>query len=141
MKRANRELKLAICVGLLATLVASGCRSDRGALPPINTTVAPESSMPFVLMDKGAQRSVTCTGIEQRFLADGRLEVAANIRNRENRRIQVQVNCEFKDEAGFTIDSTPWQTLILTENGQETVRFTSMNNRAKRFTVRVRQAR
>lgn len=29
---------------------------------------------------------------------------------------------------------------ILTENGQETVRFTSMNNQATKYTFRVRQA-
>jgi hypothetical protein len=48
----------------------------------------------------------------------------------------------FKDSAGFsTGDETPWQDVILTENGQETVRFTSMNNQATKYTIRVRQAR
>lgn len=129
-------------VGLSLVLLGVGCKTETGALPPVNTTrYNTENRLHFVLMDKATQRSVTCTGIEQKVLPDGRLEVAANIRNRENRRIQVQVNCEFKDEAGFTVDATPWETLILTENGQETVRFTSMNNRAKTFTIRVRQAR
>ena len=67
--------------------------------------------------------------------------VAANVRNRESRRIQVQVNCEFKDAQGYTIDSTPWQTLMLTENAQETVRFASMNSQATAYTIRIRQAR
>ena len=52
----------------------------------------------------------------------------------------MQVNCEFKDAQGLTLDSTPWQTLILTENGQETVRFASVNNQASRYTIRIRQA-
>ncbi|MGN6385663.1 MAG: DUF1425 domain-containing protein, partial [Verrucomicrobiota bacterium] len=69
-----------------------------------------------------------------------RLQVAANIRNREERRIQVQVQCEFKDGQGFAIDSTPWNTLVLTERGQETVSFTSMNSKAQRYTIRVREA-
>ena len=77
-----------------------------------------------------------------RLLPDGRLELTANLRNREERRIDVQVNCVFKDEQGFPIgDDTPFQTLILTENAQEAVRFVSMNNRAKKYTVRVREAR
>ena len=62
-------------------------------------------------------------------------------RNRDSRRIEVQVNCEFKDERGLTIDSTPWQTLVLTENGQETVRFVALNALAKKYTIRVREAR
>ncbi|MHB1305650.1 MAG: YcfL family protein, partial [Limisphaerales bacterium] len=109
---------------------------------PVNTTQFDhENRSNFVLMDKGAQRSVTCSGIQQTTLADGRLQVAANVRNRESRRIEVQINCEFKDEQGFVLEATPWQTLILTENAQETVSFSSMNNEARRYTFRIRQAR
>jgi len=94
------------------------------------------------LMDKQVQYSVTSTGIQYRNLPDGRLEIVANIKNRENRRIQVQVNCVFKDDQGVTTgDETPWQTLILGENTTEAVTFTSMNNQARKYTVRVRQAR
>jgi uncharacterized protein YcfL len=74
-------------------------------------------------------------------LPDGRIRIAANVRNRENRRLEVQANCEFKDEQGFTTDTVSWQTLILTEHGQETVSFTSMNNQARKYTIRVRPAR
>jgi uncharacterized protein (DUF2141 family) len=75
-------------------------------------------------------------------LPDGRLQVACQIMNRENRRIQVQVQCVFKDAQGFsTGDETPWDNLILTENATETVKFTSLNNLAASYTVRVRQAR
>jgi len=92
-------------------------------------------------MDPGAQKSVTCSEIQKRTLPDGRLQVAANIRNLENRRLQVQIDCVFKDEQGFEVDSTPWNTLILTENATETERFESANNQAKLFTIRVREAR
>ena len=94
-------------------------------------------------MDRGVQKSVTSAGpIQEGVNADGRLEVVANLRNRENRRIQVQVSCVFKDAQGFsTGDESPWQTLILTENSQESVRFVAMNDKAKRYTIRVREAR
>ena len=138
-------MKNKICLALIAAfgLTLAGC-VHHGAYEPVNTTVGDlENRSPFVLMDPGAQRSITLAGpIQQGVLADGRLEVVANIRNRENRRIQVQVNCVFKDAQGFsTGDETPWQTLILTENATEAVRFVSMNDKAKRYTVRVRQAR
>jgi hypothetical protein len=124
-----------------AALLNSGCATG-GAYEPENTTKYDlENRAKFVLMDAGAQRSVTASGLQERTLPDGRMEVAANVRNRENRRIQVQINCEFKDEQGFAIDSTPWQTLILTENSQETVKFASMNDKARRYTIRVREAR
>ena len=53
----------------------------------------------------------------------------------------MQINCEFKDAQGFPIDATPFQTLILTENGQEGVSFESLSDKAKKYTIRVRQAR
>ena len=96
----------------------------------------------MVLLDPGVQYSVTYTGIQETTLPDGRLEVVAHLRNRENRRIEVQANCVFKDLNGFsTGDETPFVTVILTENGTEDARFVSMNNLAKKYTIRVRQAR
>ena len=123
-------------IPIFALVLASavvGCRAPReGVYAPVNTTKYNyEDSVRFVLMDPGAQRSVSTSAIQERTLPDGRLEVAANVRNRENRRIQVQAQCEFKDAQGFAIDSTPWQTLILTENAQETVRFAAMNKDRK----------
>jgi hypothetical protein len=100
-----------------------------------------EDSAQFVLFDSGAQHSVTCDGIQQQRLADGRLQIAANVRNRENRRIQVQVNCEFKDGQGFIVEDTPFKNLFLDENAQEGIQFVSMNDKAQRYTIRVREAR
>ena len=126
-----------------AAAVFSGCQSpETGAFPPQNATRFDlENHANFVLMDPGVQHSISSSGIQYKPLPDGRIAVNANVRNRENRRIQVQVNCEFKDEQGFTVDSTPWKTLILTENGQETVPFESSNAQAKKYTIRVREAR
>ena len=126
---------------LSAGALATGCATG-GARPPVNTTKYNfETTAKFALMDSGTQRSITCTGLQERKTDEGRLEVAANLRNRENRRIEVQAQCVFKDVQGFSLDETPWQTVILTENGQETIRFTAMNTKATDYTVRVRQAR
>jgi len=95
-----------------------------------------------VLLDPGVQYSITVSGTQARELEDGRLEVIAQLRNRENRRIEVQANCVWKDLNGFTVgDESPFQAVILTENATEQVRFVSANDKAKRYTVRVRQAR
>ena len=131
---------------LAAALFVAGCTSthDKGPyLPRQSKTPAYESTEPVVLLDPGVQHSVTSTGQPQaRLLEDGRLEVVAQLRNRENRRIEVQANCVFKDVNGVsTGDETPFQTVILTENATEHVKFVSANDKAKRFTIRVRQAR
>jgi hypothetical protein len=133
-----------LALALLAPALAlfTGCASDHGAYTPQNTVVNNlEDASSFVLFDKGAQKSVTCDGLEPQRLPDGRLQVAANLRNRENRRIQVQLNCEFKDAQGFVLDSTPFQNFFLDENAQQGVTFISMNDKAMRYTIRVREAR
>lgn len=127
----------------LALALLAGCATETGPFPPLDTTkFTIENSSNFVLLDKAAQTSVTCTGLQQHLLADGRLEVVANVKNREGRRIEVQINCVFKDDQGFsTGDETPFQTLILSEYATQAVPFTAMNASAKKYTIRVRQAR
>jgi uncharacterized protein YcfL len=127
---------------VVAFALVTGCKTPGPFTAQDTTKYTLENTESFVLMDKKVQYSVTSTGLQQRTTPEGRLEVVANIKNRENRRIQVQVSCVFKDESGFsTGDETPWQTLILGENVTEAVRFTAMNAQAKKYTVRVRQAR
>ncbi len=138
----KRILVLAIAVPVLA--LVAGCASSHhvGAYAPLDTTAQGlESTAKFVLLDKGAQRSVTCVGLQETRLADGRLQIAANLLNRENRRIQVQANCVFKDAQGFTVEDTPFENVFLDENAQQGVKFTSANDKPQLYTIRVREAR
>jgi hypothetical protein len=99
----NRAFLSLLTAGGTVLLVA-GCSSthDKGPyLPQASKTPSHESREPVVLMDPGVQYSVTCSGIQEQELADGRLQVIAHLRNRENRRIEVQANCVFKDASGF----------------------------------------
>jgi len=134
---------LHLVLACVALALSVGCAQQTGPFPTLDTTkFTLENTDRFVLLDQPTQYSVTCTGLQEIPLPDGRLEVVANVKNRENRRIQIQVNCVFKDEQGFsTGDETPFQTVILTENATEAVRFTAMNTLAKKYTIRVRQAR
>ncbi|HRI15845.1 MAG TPA: YcfL family protein [Verrucomicrobiota bacterium] len=136
-----KQLRFAFALLLMG--LSAGCAGHQGAYPPVNTTVGnQEMASKFVLMDPGAQYSVTSSGLQETRLDDGRLQVVCVLRNQENRRIQVQVQCVFKDPQGFaTGDETPWENVILTENSMETVRFVSLNNQAATYTIRVRQAR
>ena len=120
----------------------AGCSTPGPYTPQDTTKYTIENTNQFVLLDEPTQTSVTCTGIEPRTLSDGRLDIVALVKNREDRRIQVQVQCVFKDEHGFsTGDETPWENLILAENSTEAAHFTAMNTQARNFTIRVRQAR
>ena len=134
---------LALPAAVAGLVLLAGCATEPGPFTPQDTTrYTLENTEKFILLDKPTQVSVTFTGAIESRTADGRLEVVANVKNRENRRIQVQINCVFKDDQGFsTGDETPFQTLILAENSTEAVRFTAMNTLAKKYTIRVRQAR
>jgi hypothetical protein len=133
----------AVFAVLALGLALAGCQAPTGPFAPRDTTkYTLENTEMFVLMDQRAQYSVTSTGIQRGTTEDGRLSVVANIKNRESRRIEVQVSCVFKNAEGFTTgDETPWETLMLGENETKAVTFTAMNLAADRFTVRVRQAR
>ena len=110
---------------LLAPAVAffAGCQTTPGPDEPLDTTkYTIESTDKFVLLEQAAQGSVTCTGLQERILPDGRLEVVANVKNREKHRLQVQINCVFKDEQGVsTGDMTSVRSLTLAENVTEAV--------------------
>lgn len=135
-------MKTLILSVLSASAIFLGGCAHEGARLPVNTTKFDiENTSQYALEGPRVQKSVTFSGTQQRILEDGRLEVVTNVRNRENRRIEVQISCVFKDEQNFpTGDETPWHTLILTENAQEGVKFTALNGRAKNYTIRVREA-
>ena len=139
----NTTHLLSVLTAVAGLILLGGCATEPGPFTPQDTTkYTVEYTEKFVLLDKPTQYSITCTGLQERTLPDGRLEVVANVKNRENRRLQVQIGCVFKDEQGFTTgDESPYQTLILAENSTEAVHFTAMNALAKRYTIRVRQAR
>lgn len=122
--------------------LGAGCATDTGAPAPLDTTrFTLENTERFVLMDKPPHPNVSCTGLQERTLADGRLEVVANVKNRESRRVQAQVSCVFRNEQGLPTGETPWQAIVLPESATETVRFTAPSPNARKYTVRVRQLR
>ena len=135
----------AIIMALMAavlTLSTIGCKTRGAYVAEVPDGYDLENQTEFVLMNKRVAKSVTVAGIQERVLADGRLEVTANLLSKDRRRIQVQISCVFKDQNGFsTGDETSWNTLILTENAQEALRFMSMNEKARKYTIRVREAR
>ena len=134
--------KIVLSLLACAPLLLIGCASHQGAYAPVNADKGTlENIAKFVLLDPGAQRSVTCTGLQESKTAEGRLQVKASVLNRENRRLEVQANCVFKDEQGFAIEETSFESLILTENETRGVEFTAMNDKAKSYTIRIRQAR
>ena len=129
-------------LALAAATLLAGCAS-RDSAPQESTKYTVENTDKFeVLDDGGPVIYVSCTGLQEHRLADGRLEVVANIRNRENRALRVQVSCVFRDAQGFsTTDETAFQTVKLAPSATEVLNFRSTNALAQKYTIRLREAK
>lgn len=129
---------------LVATLLAlAGCAVPPAPTAPAETTkYTLENTDRFVLLGGAADHAISCTGLIELPLADGRLEVAANLKNREAQALKVDVGCVFKSAAGdAVIEDSPWQAVTLPENATVSVHFTAANPASKKYTIRVRDAR
>lgn len=101
-----------------------------------------ENTEKFMLLDRDGPDFVACTGLQERHLPDGRLEIVANVRNRVERPVRIKLNCVFKDAAGIgTGDETAFDAIELAAGATESVRFTAANTLARRYTIRVRLER
>lgn len=133
----HRNLLLLLVV---AAAFLAGCQTAPGPYQSLDTTkYTIENTDKFILLDQPAQISVTCTGLQERILPDGRLEVVANVKNLAKKNIEVQIDCIFKDEQGIpTENETPFRKLTLTGGSTQAVQFTSLNNQARKYTIQVR---
>ena len=136
-----KKIFLLLGISTVALVLLNGCASGGVSKPRNTDKYNYEETSPFVLFDSGVQRSVTSPGTQLGRTTDGRMKVTTHLRNRENRRIEVQANCVFKDAQGFTVDETPFRTVILDENATQDVMFEAFNLNAAKYTIRVRQAR
>ena len=123
----------------LAVAGLAGCMAPPASvLPQDNTKYSVASTDKFVLLDAPTAASVDCTGLQERTLADGRLEIVADVKNRVKGFIQVQVQCVFEDPQGFAVgDPAPWRTINLPESSTEAVRWVSLNPQARKYSIRV----
>jgi hypothetical protein len=138
-----KKSRLAFVIWAAAFGLLTGCATEEMGpyAPQIAGVNNLEDHAKFVLLDKVAYHSVTCQSLQETRYPDGRLQVLANLQNLQNHRIQMQVNCVFKDAQGFSVEDTPFQTVFLDENAQETLKFISANDKAQRYTIRVRTPR
>lgn len=139
---ATRRTSLLVA-GAWATMALFGCATEQQVYQPLDTTkYTLENTDRFAALDRATQQTLSCTGIQQYALADGRLEIIANLKNRDSHRVEVQASCAFRDEQGLAIvEETPWKNVSIAENATEAVRFTANNAAGKKFTIRVRQPR
>lgn len=131
----------AVLAGALGLLV--GCAS--APKPPsvqesIKYTVDDTGRVAFA--DPLSRDSIEVTGLQERFLADGRLDMVAVVKNKSSQATKVEVQCVFRDIDGFVAaQATDWKPLSLGAQASETVHFTASTTVSRRYTLRFRQAK
>jgi hypothetical protein len=128
----------ALLVGLGAL---EGCSLATVSPPQETTKYRVENTEQFIAVDEATADAVNCTGLQQARRSDGRLEVVANVKNRLDREIAVQLQCGFRNGIGFPLhDETLWQTATLPGFATQAVHFVSADGRAEKFSIRIRFA-
>ena len=94
--------------GAAALLLFTGCATQPASVPAQDTTkFTLEQSDRFLVFDKSLQEVVTCTGLQNRMLADGRMEVGPDWETLIDRQIREAIEevaiqarrSEFVDQA------------------------------------------
>ena len=122
----------------MATVVVFGCEGAyRAKKVPLADV---ENRETFVLFTKYLQKRLTVEGQNARWNEASLLEVQARLRNRTEAPLEVEIQTVFKNKDGFsTNDTTAWQRLMFEPNETKIYRVTSLNSKARRFTIRVRE--
>jgi uncharacterized protein YcfL len=126
-----------------ALALAAGCASVPAPQAPQDSTkFTVENTVRFVALDASTEAVISCTGLQERTLADGRLEVVANLKNSDTKPDRVNVQCVFLDEQGLPVGGeAPWQQFAISADSTEVVRFTAPGLTARKYSIRVRSGR
>ena len=118
-----------------------GCAHE-GPYVPSQRQPAPEFENTTVVLDREISGLVAVDLQHAERTHQGKLKGMANIRNRTNQDLTLQVQTVFRDVNGFSInDDTSWDTIVLTANETRTVGATSTTPKADRYTIRIRMMR
>jgi len=135
----KRVLLLASVV-IIPVLV--GCASRREG--PHQAVAVPAAALEeretAVVLDDILSKKISVEAQSARWTEDRRLQVFANIRNRTDFVKNVDVQTILKEESGFSLgDETAWKREILGPNETKTYTATSLNDRARKYTIRIRE--
>jgi hypothetical protein len=134
---------LTVLVAAAGLSALAGClMPPNAAAPQTSTKFSVENTDKFVPLDSASQSWVTCTGLQEWRLGDGRMVVVADVKNRIKAPVAVQVQCVFQDSQGFATDGVvPWRMVNLPVDSTEAVRFVALDARATKYSIQVRELR
>lgn len=118
-----------------------GCVGAAATQAPQDTTkFTVENTERFAALDPATEADVSCTGLQERTLGDGRMEIVANVRDLMAHPVSLQIQCMFLDEQGIPVGQAPWRVLAIAADSTEVVRFTAPDTAVRRYAIRARKA-
>jgi hypothetical protein len=138
MKR-HHGLWICAAVGAFGFGLGAGCAGPaKPAAPPAAPVGPPATGSPTYLpLDPAAEASLEVPAQVQRRLADGCLDVVADLRNRGPAPVRVEIQCVFFGGTGSSY-TLPWQPAVIAVGETWAVHFTAPRPGPALYSIRVR---
>lgn len=117
--------------------------ADGPIIPPGNPKSPETAGAPVVLLDEDMDDDIAVDQIRSGRTSNNLFAVEANIRNRTDHDISIQVQTLYRDQHGNTLyfsagEETPWTTIVITANSTTPYRSQSLTPQAAQSTIRIR---
>ncbi len=117
--------------------------ADGPTIPPGNAKSPETAGAPVVLLDEDMDDDIAVDQIRSGRTSNNLFAVQANIRNRTDHDISVQVQTLYRDQHGNALyfsagEETPWTTMVITANSTTPYRSQSLTPQATQSTIRIR---
>ena len=129
-----RQLHLAFILLSIATVL--GCRGPYVARSEADR----EAGKSAVVMDDYSEDSVSITAQYMETLPDGRMAVVAQLYNRLDTLLSLQVQVDFRNDAGYSSGETSnWELIQIGPYETSTFRVPSLSSSAVSYVLRIRK--
>ncbi len=136
------RIRLFITCVLPVVALLVGCRHE-GAYQGKTVSgggVVVEDQEEVVILSPQLSKRLSFHSLGTQRTEAGRLLVQVEIRNRTDHRQNIDVSTQFRSENGMALpDTSAWQRLSLSPNETRVYEVTSVDGRARAFTIRVRE--
>jgi hypothetical protein len=124
----------------LVVLFSLGCQHGPYAPREYRAgTTSYEHTEKIIFADRTLASKVRVVSTRKSVEEDGRLRAYAELENRTAKNLAVQVQTQFRNEAGaLTQDVTNWRTMVMAPNSVTLYESTSMSDTARDFIIRVK---
>jgi hypothetical protein len=143
IRLVTNTVRFLICAVAFA-VIAFLCSCAEGPTVPASNPKSPEAAgAPVVLLDEDMEDNIAVDQVRFGRTSNNLLAVQANIRNRTDHDISIQVQTLYRDQFGNALyfnpgDETPWMNMVVTANSTTPYRSQSLSAAAQNFTVRIR---